>query len=188
MPETARVHIQERVGRQPAPSPDADRLDTLLRDLAAAYERLDALADARRSAVAGADLAALARVVREENEVVQRVASLDTERESIVREMAQGPPTDDAPEPDGVTLSMLADRLAEPARGATLDAARRLRALIERVRLKNAASRRAVERLALHMRGVLAAAESVHSHTGAYGPRGAVRPGGAVVSALDCTT
>lgn len=166
----------------------ADRLGALLGALSEAYDQLDALADARRRAVTTADLAALGAAVREENEIVQRVATLDAERASIVRDLAQRSPAESALDPSSTTLTALAHRLAEPARGALLDGARRLRALIERVQRKNTASRQAVERLALHMRGLLAAAESLHSHTGAYHRSGAVRPGATVVSALDCTT
>lgn len=170
----------------PTRTPDstADRLDALLIELTSAYDRLDEIADARQRAISSADLAALSNTVRDENEIIQRVAQLDAERASIVRDLAQEPRLD----PATTTLSQLAHRVADPARDALLDGARRLRTLIEKVQMKNAATRMAAEKLARHMQGLLRTAEGWHSHSGAYGRSGAVRAGAAVVTALDCTT
>lgn len=164
----------------------ADQLRGLIDGLTEAYESLDELADARRCAITSADLRALAQCVRDENDTVQRIASLDQARASIVRQAAQPSRVDDGDAE--VTISQLAASLAQPWRDRLLDASRRLRGLIQRVQSKNAAGRLAAEKLAKHMQGLLRAAEGWHSHTGSYNRAGAVRAGAPIVTALDCTT
>lgn len=161
-----------------------ERLDALIQQLSAAYEALDELADARRRAVTSADLGALGSCVQRENEQVQRIAALDRERESIVRLAAQESRFD----PATTTITQLAGALPEPWRSDLLDAALRLRALIDRVQRKNESSRVAAEKLARHMQGLMLDAERRHSHAGVYGRGGAVRTGAPVVTALDCTS
>jgi len=162
----------------------ARKLSTLIEGLTEAYESLDAQADIRRRAITSADMHALAQCVRDENETVQRVASLDESRESIVRNALQGAAANGA----DLTISQLASSLAHPWRDPLLDASRRLRALITSVQQKNASARQAAEKLARHMQGLLRAAEGWHSHTGSYERTGAVRAGAPVITALDCTT
>lgn len=162
----------------------ANQLHELIEGLTQAYETLDAYADLRRRAITGADMQALAQCVRDENETVQRIASLDQSRESIVRDA----PCASSDESADLTISQVASSLAQPWRGPLLDASRRLRALISRVQEKNAAARQSAEKLARHMQGLLRAAESWHSQTGSYERTGAVRAGAPIFTALDCTT
>lgn len=162
----------------------ARQLGELIAGLTEAYETLDAQADLRRRAITSADVHALAQCVRDENETVQRVASLDESRAAIVRDVQRG----SVEASEDVTISQLASSLAKPWRDPLLDASRRLRALISRVQQKNAAARQAAEKLARHMQGLFRAAEGWHSHTGSYERTGAVRAGAPVITALDCTT
>lgn len=161
-----------------------ERLESLIQQLHSAYEAMDELADARRRAVTSADLRALGDCVQRENAEVQRIAALDRERESIVRIAAQYSRFD----PATTTITQLASALPEPWRSELVDAALRLRTLIDRVHRKNEASRAAAEKLARHMQGLVLDAERRHSHAGVYGRGGAVRTGAPVVTALDCTS
>lgn len=162
----------------------ADRLRVLVEHLTEAYESLDRIAEERRQAVVSADLRALAECVRAENEQVQHIARLDADRGAIVREAAQGTRLD----PASTTLTQVARTISEPRRSAILDAARRLRLLIEQVQRKNNSAKAALDKLSRHMQGLLRAAESRHSHSGAYGRSGTVRVGAPVVTALDCVS
>lgn len=146
--------------------PLADRLDRLLADLHAAYARLDEIADARARAVSTADTTGIARAIADENEIVQRLASLDAERASIVRDAAQRPSAIFADrttlDPATTTITdlvRLIDEPISPVRATLFDAAGALRRLIERVQAKNAATRLAAEKLAKHMQGLIRAAE-----------------------------
>ncbi len=192
----------------------ADRLDRLLADLHAAYARLDAIADARARAVSAADTARITRAITDENEIVQRLAALDAERASIVRDAAQQTSAPAALDPVRTTITDLVGLIengfahgrdaratitnggvgpnsgtgVSPVQGALLEAAAALRRLIERVQAKNAATRIAAEKLAKHMQGLIRAAEGWHSHSGAYSRSGVVRAGATVVTALDCVS
>ncbi len=192
----------------------ADRLDRLLAGLHAAYERLDAIADARARAVSAADTAGITRAINEENEIVQRLATLDAERASIVRDAAQQTSAPAALDPAKTTITDLVGLIengfahgrdaratigadatitssgagVSPVQSALLEAAAALRRVIERVQAKNAATRLAAEKLAKHMQGLIRAAEGWHSHSGAYSRSGVVRAGAPVVTALDCVS
>ncbi len=161
-----------------------ERLQSLIQELHQAYESLDRLTDVRRGAVSSADLRALSECVRSENDVVQRIAALDGERELIVRLVAQESRLD----PTTATITQISSLMPEPWRSELLDSALRLRTIIDRVHRKNEASKLAAEKLARHMQGLLLAAERQHSHAGVYGRRGDVRTGKPVVTALDCTS
>ena len=91
-------------------------------------------------------------------------------------------------DPATTTITQLSGALPEPWRSELLDAALRLRALIDRVQRKNESSRVAAEKLARHMQGLMLDAERRHSHAGVYGRGGAVRTGAPVLTALDCTS
>lgn len=162
----------------------ATRLNALIEALLTCYEAMDRVADERARAVSAADVRALNECVQSESEIVKQVAQLDAERASIVRDMAQ----DSRFDPATTTISQLAHDLNTPRSEELLTAARRLRALMEQVHHKNAATKLAAEKLARHMQGLLLEAERLHSHSGAYGRSGAVRAGARVVTALDCTT
>ena len=86
-----------------------------------------------------------------------------------------------------ITLSFLASRTAEPARGALLQAARQLKELMARVAEKQRAVRTASESLLGHMQGLIAQVARSLSPTGTYARPGA--PVGApVAGGLDMTS
>ncbi len=175
--------------RAERPVPDARgasaRLEGALRALAEQYALLEAIGGERIAAVRRADLPAIGAAMGRENEVVQRIASLDQARGAAASELAGAV---GAPAGEGARASALAQRGGEPARGALLEAAGALRSLVERVHEQSRRAFDGAQALASHMQGLIRLAERRLSHSGAYGRRGVVEPGPAVVSALDVMT
>lgn len=173
-----RVHSDELGAR-------GEALARALDDLAATYARMGQLGRERDAAVQRADMKALAACVARESEAVRQVAEIDQRREQAAgwfKALYGVAPSDD------VTATWIARRLPQPIQDRVLEAAAALRERVEAAQENNEASRRAMETLASHMRGVLHAASARMSHTGAYGRRGSVEPGAMVVSAVDLTS
>lgn len=171
------------------PDPMPLEVERLLRAFLAEQDRLREIAAARRRAIAAADPRAMARCVQDENEVVQRLAALDRERNALATAAAKR-----FPAPAGAgrdwrpTLSWIAQRIEEPVRSSLLALAAELRERIETVRRENESVRMAADTLARHMQGILRAVEQRLNHSGAYGRRGLVPAGPAIVSCMDLTT
>lgn len=162
-----------------------EALAQALDDLAAVYARLEELGRERDAAVQRADMKALAACVAREGDVVRQIAEIEQRREhaaNFFKTLYGVNPSED------VTATWIARRLPAPMRERLIEAAGELRTRIEATRRNNEASRRAMETLASHMRGVLHASAARLSHTGAYGRRGSVDPGAIVVSAVDLTS
>jgi hypothetical protein len=130
-----------------------DRRDALAREmertlaaLAAEHERLRAINSARKRAISVADTKAMAVCLGQENEVVQRIAALDRDRELIVRKAVErfGPPAR-SPAGRGVTLTWIASRFDEPDRSRLIMLASRLRDLIAVARSEAAAVAQAAD-------------------------------------------
>jgi len=163
----------------------AERLEAALRGLAEQYALLESIGAERLAALRCADLPGVARAMARENEAVQRIAALDRDRAAAAAEVGASVGLPRAQEPRAGTL---AQRLAEPARSALLEASGALRAIVERVHAQSQRAIAASQTLASHMQGLIRTAERSLSHSGAYGRRGVVEPGPAVVSALDVVT
>lgn len=165
--------------------PGARELSHLLDRLTREHARLLALADRRAAALSRADIRDLRVCVVEENEVVQRIAAIDKERAALVARLAARLGVGSS---DGLTISALAQRFDERDRARLTTQASSLRALIERVRAVNDATRDAADTLAGHMRGVIRTVEHKLSTSGAYGPTGEVRAGPAALRVMDVTS
>ena len=160
------------------------RLETTLNDLQVEYDLLERLGAERLEALRAADMAAVARSIGAESEVAGRIAELNTLRAEAAGLLGELLGVDD----EQASASALARRAAGKVGDAVLDAAGQLRAVIERVQRQNARGQLAAQTLAAHMQGVLRAAQGKLNHSGAYGSRGVVAPGPAVVSMLDLTS
>lgn len=191
------------------PAADADplgaQLESLLGDLLLSHDRLLALAGTHRAAVSRADAHAVGACVDEQRTVVRRIQELEQARRHLVASVAtndkrtspstprmtlpRGPALPAAPAPPAraPTLSAIAERLAEPARGRVLALASRLRELVTQVRREHGAIRAATESLLGHMEGLVAQVGRRLSHTGTYGRRGSIHVGPQVVSGFDLT-
>jgi FlgN protein len=159
----------------------AARLETILAELACEYDRLERLGADRLTAMRHADLPSMTRVIGAESEIAGRIAELDRQRVEAARELGDALGVSD----EHVSASTLARRAAGRIGDAVLDAAGQLRAVIDRVQRQNARAQITAQTLASHMQGVLRAAQGKMNHSGAYGSRGVVAPGPAVVSMLD---
>ena len=159
----------------------AARLETTLAELAREYDRLERLGADRLSAMRTADLSGVAQTIGAEGKIAGRIAELDQRRAEAAGELGELLGVAD----EQVTASTLARRAAGKVGDAVLDAAGQLRAVIERVQRQNARAQITAQTLAAHMQGVLRAAHGKLNHSGAYGSRGVVAPGPAVVSMLD---
>lgn len=168
--------------------PDADkvtnaalRLEATLTGLQRAYDQLEQLGADRLAAVRSADLPQVAKIIAAESEVATTIAKLDTRRAEAAKDLGELLGVVD----EQLSASALARRAAGKVGDAVFDAATQLRAVIDRVQKQNARAQIAAQTLASHMQGVLRAAQGKLNHSGAYGSRGVVTPGPAVVSMLD---
>lgn len=166
--------------------PGARELAHLLERLTREHAHLLALADRRATALARADIRDLRECVVSENDAVQRIAAIDKDRAALAARLASRFGID---APGGVvTISALGAGFDEHDRERLARLTTSLRALIERVRAVNDASRDAADTLATHMRGVIRTVEHKLSTSGAYGPTGEVRAGPAAINVMDLTS
>lgn len=163
----------------------AEQLGVVLSDLTREYEMLEKLAVEREEALAEARVADLGATLTAESAVVQRVAEIEPRRAAIAQFFTDRYGFSGEGEP---SATWIAEQMEGARREDLMEAASKLRALIERVRGAGHATRSAAQALARHMRGIVASAERQMSHTGAYGRVGRVQAGPAVYSALDVTT
>lgn len=163
-------------------------LTGLLDDLTAHHTEMLALLAEHRAAIASADTAALDRCIGRQQHAALRLSELESRRARLVRSVWQGEPGRRAAGPvPAITLSFLASRAAEPARGSLLRAAVRLKELMATVAEKQRAVRSASESLLGHMQGLIAQVARTLSPTGIYARPGA--PAGVpVAGGLDMTS
>lgn len=184
-----RTHAHHAPGA-PAQTTAAD-LEALLRDLIAHHERMLALCIAHAGALARADGPATARLIEEQQTVGRAIIDLDARRARLVAAWnAAAPAHGMTRAPASGTLSALAARLPEPARGRVLDLASRLRGILNALVDQQRVVARASETLLGHMQGLMAQVARRLSHAGTYARPGAPAAlggvgGGLVVSGLD---
>lgn len=158
-----------RTSRTPLTKPpalDTDRLDELLGDLSREHEALLTLSGEHRAAIAKADPRAIGRVIAQTGDVLERIAQIETDRQQVVAK------------PDGspATINEILPTLAPEPAGRIEQSSKRLRSLIEQLRVEHEAVQRASSALALHMQGLAQQVASKMSHAGTYGRSGAVSP------------
>lgn len=170
------------VGDGAAVGVEAEAVERLVRELLSGYERLLVLAVARREAIRSADLARLSACVRDENEVVQRLADLEKDRLRLI-----GPIATRLGSPDGdrTKLTWVAERMGGDTWERVRVAAQRLRETAGRLRAENEVGRSAASSLSRHMSGLVRSLRASLSHSRTYGSGGAVESGARVVSSLD---
>lgn len=159
----------------------AAKLEATLTELERVYDELETLGAARIEAIRSGDLPMVAKTIGAEGEIAKQIAELDKQRTEAAGELGALLDLN----ADSISASALAKKAAGKVGDAVLDAAGRLRAVIERVQQQNARAQIAAQTLAAHMQGVLRAAQGKLNHSGAYGARGVVAPGPSVVSMLD---
>lgn len=164
------------------PAELAARLESLLSDLIAAHSQMLELTVEHRAALSRADGAAVQMSVGQQGVVAARIADLEGERRRIVAAML-GPATPLA-QP---TITMLAEKLPEPARARIVSLAAALRELLLRLRSEAAVVRAATQSLVSHMDGLMQQVARTLSQARLYGRGGKIDPGGPVACGLDLT-
>lgn len=149
------------------------RLQPVIESLIEAHERLVALLEAHRGAIARADSGELARVADEERAVLESIGAL----ESSCRALLDGS--------GAKTVSALAQRAGGEGGGRLGESAAYLRALATRAHAMQAAVREAGEAMALHIGGLMRQVAARLSHAGTYGAGGRVESTAPVVTGLD---
>ncbi len=145
---------------------DTDRLDALLVNLSSEHESLLGLAGEHRDAIALADPNAIGRVIAQTGEVLERIATIEQSRQSMIT----------APDGHCMTIPELLPTLdREPAERISKSSAR-LRALIAQLRTEHQAVQEASNALAQHMQGLIQQVSANMSHAGTYGRNGSVDP------------
>jgi hypothetical protein len=175
-------------------------LRALLGELVAAHESMIALNAEHRAALTAADAARLRACVEGQAAAAARLAELDARRAALVRSVVgglspqrallAGPPGTPGITGHELTLSQLAQRLAEPERSGVLSTAARARELMGRAQRQRAALHEASRSLLGFTTSLIAMVARAVSHTGTYTRPGAPAPQTlhAVVSAVDLTT
>lgn len=164
---------------------DAERLETIVRDLVQCYELLCASAEERLEAMRRSDARALASRIAAENRVVQRLAELEAERSTLVSSMAERLGSEYG---SATKITWIARRLKgqESERIASLCA--HLKGLGARLKSTNEVARQAAEHLAQHMTGLLQTVSQHLNHAKTYSRSGGVDAGPRVVSSLDISS
>lgn len=160
----------------------AAELERVLMELIGVYEAMVASAGDRLAAIRGSDGVGLARVVRCESELVQRVAEIEKRRISVVGALADRLGLAGK---SGTRVGDIASRMDDPWRERLTGLADRLRSLLARTRRDNEVSGRAASSLAEHMGGLVRALAREMNHAQTYGRRGFVEAGPTVVSSMD---
>lgn len=155
--------------------PDIDRLDALLGTLIQEHKVLLDLTGEHREAVTSADMKRLGAVVERTGAVLERVRTVETERQRLVAR------------PDGraSTLDELLEVVDSADRERLTERSGTLRGLIEQVKSEQDAVREASEALANHMRGLMQQVASKLSHSGTYGRGGRVESKASVITGVD---
>jgi hypothetical protein len=177
----------------PAITPAAafEQLDGVLRLLLAEHETLLALTSQHRAAISAADGHALGACIGRQNEVVQRIASLEKQRQAIVSAIVRPAPARPGafPQPaQDPSLSTVASFAPEPIRMRIIAVAGALRDLLNRLHNEHLAVKVAAETLSAHMEGLMRQVCQRLSHAGTYARGGAVSASVQVVSSMDLRT
>lgn len=186
------IKAQDKPVTTAAPTAGAfEQLEATLRSLVTEHERLLVLTVEHRGAIAAADARALSVCIARQNEVVQRIAALERQRQGIVGAImrmpaAQGPARLAQAQP---TMSTVAAHAPEPVRSRLAAVTTALRELLHKLHTEHLAVRSAAETLSAHMEGLMRQVCQRMSHAGTYGRGGLAGAGGQssvqVVSSVD---
>lgn len=161
-----------------------NELEEVLREQLAANERMLALMNQKREAMARAQPAALADLLKEENACVQLLSELEKRRLAMAATLTTlVMPT--AKEP--MRLPDLAAQLPEPARGRLLTLRHQVRERMEQVRKQVRVASQAAEALLRHMQGLIQSVGGVVSQVPTYNRVGARPQAAMAVSTFNTT-
>ncbi|MEQ8850417.1 MAG: flagellar export chaperone FlgN [Phycisphaerales bacterium] len=149
-------------------------LEGVLTELVREHERLEALTREHRVAIQKLDQARLKSAITGTAESIQRIARLEERRCQLLKiqpvkpgEKVEGQPS----------VAEVAELMDEERRGRVLDLAARLRELLEAIRRRHAAIKRASETLSAHMQGLIHQVAAELTGTGTYSRAGRIETG-----------
>jgi hypothetical protein len=162
-----------------------EHLEVVLRHLLAEHERLLALAGEHKAAIAAADGRALGLCIGRQNEIVQRIAGLERERQTIVAAIVRPGSSKPGMAGHDATLTKVTAAAPEPVRSRLAGAGVALRDILNRLHKEHQAVKAASETLSAHMEGLMRQVCQRLSHAGTYARGGSVGASVQVVSAMD---
>lgn len=178
-------------------TPNRTALETLLDELCALLEALGrehrallGLSERKHRAISGAKHADLAACMRDESEVVQRIALIEQRREPVVGAIVQalgGPPIG-AGRHWRANSEWIAARVVERYAERLRRHAGEVHEVIDALRTRNRAAVVAAETLARHIQGIIRTVDQRLNASGAYTPRGVVAAPASTLCGVDITS
>ncbi len=160
------------------------RIEDVLDQQSDAHRTLLTLIERKQQALREAKAAELRDCCRLENEQIQRIASLEKQRQMLTAELTLAvQPDAAAPMP----LREVAGHLPAPLAAGLLHRREELRSLIEQVQRAGGIARRATESLLRHMQGVMQTIGAAMTGVGTYSRKGAVPKAALAVRTLNLT-
>ena len=158
------------------------QLEELMGELVVTYEQMKTMGEMRLESIRAADARRLAACVRQENELVQRVAEIEKRRLSVVGGIAGEL---GSPKKHETTIGWIAGRVDGAKSSALSSLADRLKRVMGEVTKLNAVAKGAAETLAKHMEGLMHELARGLNHAQVYSRNGRVGATARVVSGLD---
>ena len=161
-----------------------DQLEQCLSSMTVQHEQLLSLVRRKQEAMRMAQPQLVIDCCERENEHVQTITRIEKRRQAVIGQItAELTPGARLP----MTLSQIADAIAEPRRGRLLVMQMRLRQLMQQIQHDNAVCRRATEGLMRHVTGVMQKVTAVVGAANTYGRRGVANASPATVSSFSLT-
>jgi FlgN protein len=162
----------------------SEALESLLREMLAAHERLIETGDQHADAMKRADGDGVQAATERQRQTLQEIATLEQRRREVVASMSRDV-RGRAPGAGTLTLTELAAAQPEPQRTRLVELARRLRAIVTAAHEQQRTLRRSATELVAHMDGLMRQVARRVSHAGTYTRRGFVENPVQVMSGLD---
>jgi hypothetical protein len=160
------------------------RIEAVLDQQSDAHRALLKLIERKQQALREAKAGDLRDCCRLENEQVQRIATLEKQRQTLVAELTLlVDPAATAPMP----LREVAEHLPAALAAGLLHRREELRGLIEQVQRAGGVARRATESLLRHMQGLMQTIGTAMTGVGTYGRGGAAPKAALAVRTLNMT-
>ena len=154
-------------------SHDLTILEQLLASLLRENQGLLILAQQQREAIRKADSPTIERTTMQQQAVLGRIATLETQRNELVNRVTRGMKI--SPKAGPFTLRQLCQEAPQSMREHLLSLASSALGAMQRVKEEHQAIGRAASMLAVHMEGLSRQAARAMSGTGIYGFQGHVR-------------
>ncbi len=159
-------------------------LEQTLRQQLSLHSELLELLKRKRDVLRSSDTRAAIGLCTLEHEKIQKIAELEKHRLELVAELTLSV---DPQAKEPLSMSELADRLGEPARGRLLVLRHQLLERMKAVHYETGIVRRATETLSKHMNGIVQTIGALSAGVSTYGNRGAFPQSNTAVSTFSAT-